>query len=247
MIRKIKNKLRTHFGKPMNEYKGLNLPLFRNNHDLSDNQKYLDSAVEQIKHVNEHFKLDENAVFFDFGCGQGRLVNGFEYAKINLGNYYGVDTNPDSISWCQKWLGGYNDKYKFIHVPAYNARYNNKAKGRGKLPLGEGQADVVFLNSVFSHMLTDDVEFYLEEFYRILKNKGIVYMTAFVEENVPDMEENPPNYVRKSVGALHHVRYEKNFFFQLVKKRGFNIDNFYYQQFTRSQQSIIVARKIEGK
>ena len=40
-------------------------------------------------------------------------------------------------------------------------------------------------------MLSDDVIFYLKEFNRILKPGGRVYMTAFVEENVPEEEENP--------------------------------------------------------
>ena len=40
-------------------------------------------------------------------------------------------------------------------------------------------------------MLSDDVEFYLEQLHKALGKKGVMYVTAFIEEDVPQIEENP--------------------------------------------------------
>jgi len=106
-----------------------------------------------------------------------------------------------------------------MHLPAENARYNPTEKGLKALPYKKNEFNLIFLNSVFSHMLTTDIKFYLSEFYKVLNMNGKVYLTAFIEENVPNVEENPKDYLNKSVGALHRVRYEKEFFYSLVKAR----------------------------
>ena len=68
-------------------------------------------------------------------------------------------------------------------------------------------------------MLSDDVEFYLEQLHKALGKKGVIYVTAFIEEDVPQIEENPEGYLdRHSVGPLHRVRYERAFFFDLFEK-----------------------------
>lgn len=54
-----------------------------------------------------------------------------------------------------------------------------------------------------------------------------MYVTAFIEEDVPQIEENPEGYLdRHSVGPLHRVRYERAFFIDLFEKVRFNIFDF---------------------
>ena len=101
----------------------------------------------------------------------------------------------------------------------------------------------MFLNSVFSHMLQNDIKFYLNEFYKILNDKGFVYFTAFVEESVPDVEENPNNYLEKSSGRLHRVRYNKNFIEKLISDAGFTVEKFIHRGIERTSQSVYVIKK----
>ena len=62
-------------------------------------------------------------------------------------------------------------------------------------------------------MLVDDIKFYLDELYKVLLNDALLYLTAFIDDDVKDVEENPKNYLgKKNHGALHRVRYEKHFF-----------------------------------
>jgi predicted SAM-dependent methyltransferase len=140
----------------------------------------------------------------------------------------------------------YNEKISFIHLPAYNARYNDRVEGLKEIPFGSESFGLIFLNSVFSHMLSRDVIFYLNEFYKCLRTDGYIYITAFVEENVPDEVENPENYLAESKGALHRVRFNKEYFFKIIKDTGFEVCKFYHQNITRTKQSVIVLKKIDN-
>lgn len=211
-------------------YKSLYLPLVRSNEGLSDDQEYINSAIEQVNALLQFCELSSNTRLLDFGCGQGRFANGLLIRIPSIGSYCGIDTTKESIDWCKRWVQRYHRNFIFIHLPAHNARYNPSVKSRPVFPLQADYFDIAFLNSVFSHMVADDVSFYLSQLYRVLCKNGILYTTAFIEENVPQVEENPQDYLgAKSKGALHRVRYERSFFLGLVEKAGFSIMEFQHQ------------------
>ena len=93
-------------------------------------------------------------------------------------------------------------------------------------------------------MLSKVIIFYLNEFNRVLIKGGRVYLTAFIEEGVADVEENPSEYIDNSSGRLHRVRYEKDFFFKLVEDAGFKVNNFLHQEIRRTKQSVLVIEKL---
>ena len=222
----------------------MHLPLTRSNEDLRSDEAYLNSAVQQVDSLIKYCPLSSESRVLDFGCGQGRFAIGLGLRVSSLGSYCGIDTNPESVTWCKRWLEPAHENFSFVHLPAHNARYNPTENSRQALPTDDNSVDVVFMNSVFSHMLTDDITYYLGQFHRILNSNGVLYTTAFIEDGVPDVEENPEGYLgKKSTGALHRVRYEKAFFFKLLKEAGFEIVDFVHHKFKRTKQSLIVARK----
>ena len=60
-----------------------------------------------------------------------------------------------------------------------------------QIPISDRQFDIIYLFSVFSHMTSDEVQLYMGEFQRLLAPSGKMFLTAFVEEAVPDMTINP--------------------------------------------------------
>ncbi|RHW74886.1 class I SAM-dependent methyltransferase [Colwellia sp. RSH04] len=225
-------------------YKGLYLPLNRTNESLSNDVDYIQSSIEQVNSLSHFCSISKTTRLLDFGCGQGRLSNGFLASKTEIARYIGVDTSLESINWCVNWIEKYHSNFKFLHVPAYNARYNPEEKMYQPLPFEENTFDLVFLNSVFSHMLTADIRFYLEQFKRVLSSGGYVYLTAFIEDDVPHEEENPEGYLgRKSKGALHRVRFQKNYFLSLVREFGFTVIEFKHQYITRTCQSVVILKR----
>lgn len=236
MIDRIKSKINSFRSV---RFRNLNLPVRRSNEGLGSNTKYLYSAIEQINDLKMFGLLNPSNKILDFGCGQGRLVNGLIYTNKYIGTYYGIDTNLDSINWCKRFLPS---SFNFIHLNAYNARYNKKAKGLKHIPLN-GKFDLIFLNSVFSHMIIEDIEFYLSEFNRLLRDNGAIYLTAFIESNVSNMEENPLNYISESKEPLHRVRYDKTYFYKKVEEAGFSVSIFLYQHIVRAKQSVLILTK----
>ena len=226
-------------------YKDVYLPFLRSNEHLSDDENYVNSALWQISELKQYSPLSQKTSILDFGCGQGRLAIGLLLCCSDLGSYTGIDTDLDAINWSKRWIQKKHTNYSFIHVEAHNALYNPTASHRPNLPVSDNTFDVIFLNSVFSHMLSDDVSFYLNQLNQGLKSGGIIYLTAFIEEDVPEVMENPPGYLNKvSTLPLHRVRYNKKFFLDLMAKSGYKVVEFKHQSIQRSKQSVLIAEKI---
>ena len=223
-------------------FKGLNLPVVRSNEGLADNNTYLQSGLEQIATLRRFNLLDDASTILDFGCGQGRLANSLLYAKASLGKYVGVDTQKWPVKWCKRFIQRRNQGFQFQHLPAYNARYNTEAKALKSLPFKAQTFDLIFLNSVFSHMLSSDIDFYLREFYRVVKPGKALYLTAFIEENVPPETENPSGYFGGGHQPLTRVRYEKQYFMNLIEKNGWEVRHFGHREIKRTGQSVVIAR-----
>lgn len=128
--------------------KNVNLPKFRTNQKLSNNTDYINSGIELVDFLIENSLLNDQTSIFDFGGGQGRLANSLIYSKTMIKSYIGIDTDLKSINWDKKYIN--KTKYKFIHLPAFNKRYNKEANGLKRFPVEEKQFDLIFLNSVFS-------------------------------------------------------------------------------------------------
>ena len=242
ILRKIRKKSQVFLAR---RYKGVYLPLHRANEHLNDDVEYINSAIQQIGVLEQYSPLSKNTRVLDFGCGQGRFANGLLLYYPELAKYSGIDTDLDAIKWCKRWIQKHHPHFTFLHVDAHNARYNPTAILRPELPLSPGKYNIAFLNSVFSHMVSDDVNFYLGQINQTLDINGVIYLTAFIEKNVPAVEENPPGYLnRLSTLPLHRVRYEEEFFFNMVTESDFKILHFDHQGIQRTKQSVLIAEKI---
>ncbi len=182
----------------------------------------------------------------DVGCGAGRLAIGLLSRFGAAQHYRGVDISKPSIDWCNAHIARRQPGFQFIRIDVHNPRYNlsnSTIDSTFHLPFAEHEFDIIYLYSVFSHMLADDVRVYLREFDRVLKPSGAIFLTGFIEENVPDVEENPPNYRMAWQGHLHCVRYNKAFFETLLAAGGFGIDRFEYEQEANGQSGLYISRR----
>ena len=75
-------------------------------------------------------------------------------------------------------------------------------------------------------MVLEDIDIYLLEIARVLSAAGRVVLTSFVEDDVPDQEENPHDYLADWKGPLHCVRILRSKFNSLLFKHHFVIDFF---------------------
>ena len=211
-----------------------------------DDEHFLASAQAEAERLVERSGLTASSRVLDVGCGVGRLAIGVIGRIGAIRAYRGVDIDKEAIRWCQCHITLEHPAFQFFHVNVKHPRYNPRGKEidtRLVLPFNDGEFDVVYLYSVFSHMLPRGIRAYLTEFQRLLSPSGKVFLTAFVEDDVPKVAVNPAGYRKmKWVGPLHCVRYEKGFFESLLAASGFRAEGFSYATETHGQSAFYVAR-----
>ena len=119
----------------------------------------------------------------DVGCGAGRLATPLARYLGPRGSYEGFDNNAERIAWCNEHIGALHPNMRFGLADVYNGQYNRSATLQPKdftFPYEDGEFDVVFLMSVFTHMLPDDIRHYTSEIARVLKPGGRSLITWFI-------------------------------------------------------------------
>jgi ubiquinone/menaquinone biosynthesis C-methylase UbiE len=213
--------------------------------EFRDDAYFVASAEGEVDRLVANFGLTPHSHLLDVGCGVGRLAIGLLRRFGQAHHYRGIDVNKTYIDWCNAHIARRHPGFQFTRIDVHNPRYNPSSSGIDdsfRLPFVGHEFDVIYLYSVFSHMLAEDARVYLREFDRVLKPSGAIFLTGFIEENVPDVEENPPNYRMAWQGHLHCVRYNKAFFERLLAASGFAIDRFEYEREANGQSGLYISR-----
>ncbi len=117
----------------------------------------------------------------DIGCGCGRVARPLAHF-LTTGTYDGLDLRLPVIEWCRNAYGRYPN-FRFHHADIRNSRYNPGGAltaAKLRLPFERELFDLVFLGSVFTHMLPDGVANYLTEIARVMKPTGLCLATFFI-------------------------------------------------------------------
>jgi len=89
----------------------------------------------------------------------------------DAGSYVGLEIDPAKVRYCVRTVGAVAENFSFRHVDAFSRYYNPDGRMRARdvtFPLESGRFDFVLLSSVFTHMLPEDVERYLQEISRVM-------------------------------------------------------------------------------
>ena len=210
------------------------------------NEAFLRSGQAEAARLREQCGLTRDSRLLDIGCGPGRLPIGILSVVGYIAAYRGVDVSKTPIRWCRKHITPAHPAFQFLHINVRNARYNPSGASmddRFRLPFADSSFDIIYLYSVFSHMGAEDVRKYLREYARLLAPGGSVFLTAFVEEGVPPVEENPAGYGNMPwKGALHCVRFEAGFLAGLVRGAGLQITRRSHGTETDGQSAFLLQK-----
>ncbi len=119
----------------------------------------------------------------DLGCGIGRMavpLTGFLSAQ---GSYEGIDIVPQGIDWCTSHITSKYPRFRFQLADVFNKKYNPTGRflaAQYRFPFADDSFDFIFLTSVFTHMVPDDVTNYLREFRRLLRPGGKCLITWLI-------------------------------------------------------------------
>jgi SAM-dependent methyltransferase len=172
----------------------------------------------------------------DIGCGSGRMAMPLAAYLSPKGSYVGVDIVQEAINWCQENIAARYPNFHFLHVDLYNQRYNPAGHYQASnytFPFELQQFDFIFLTSVFTHMLPDELGNYLGEIRRLLRPHGRCLATFFLlneaQQLLADQKRNDIDF-KYGVGQLYRVRdqnlpesavaYEESFVRRLIEQSG---------------------------
>jgi len=210
---------------------------------FQDHEAFLSAGENDARKLQKWCGLKNDSRILDIGCGTGRLAIGIASILGSVRNYQGVDVSETAIDWCARNITPRHSAFRFLWINTKNERYNPSGKSVAttfRFPFDDTSFDVIHLYSVFSHMRSQDIRTYLQEFRRLLAPHGAVFLTAFVEENVKDEEENPSDYQREWKGALHCVRFALPFFTHLVEEADLRIDRIDHGTETDGQSAFVL-------
>lgn len=127
---------------------------------------YYESGVLDAQAIRETItkhgaNMNEFSAILDFGCGVGRTLRNF--SKLLQTEVCGTDYNPKLIEWCKNNL---------------NFAKFSQNRITSKLDYSDNKFDLIYLISVFTHLPEDTQKFWLEEFKRILKPGGLLYISV---------------------------------------------------------------------
>lgn len=128
-----------------------------------------------------HLKPRESIL--EVGCGIGRMAVPLMDYLDKDGSYEGFDIIAEGIRWCQKNITTKAPHFRFQWADVYNYSYNPTGKVKAAeytFPCESGCFDFVILTSVFTHMLSGDLEHYMSEISRVLKPGGRSFVTYFI-------------------------------------------------------------------
>lgn len=202
-------------------------------------------AKDNVRRAHELAALTADSRVLDIGCGSGRFLTGMLATYGRVRSYIGLDVRKPVIDWAAGNLTRpeWGD-IRFAWLDLENARYNRAGgaiHGEHVLPIASSSVDVVVLFSVFSHMTLPDTRGYLHEIRRVLADGGRCYCTAFVEDDAPEWEENPADYLRDWAGPLHCARFNRSAFEGLAQDAGLTIHNFVYRSHPTKQSAYVLV------
>jgi SAM-dependent methyltransferase len=125
-------------------------------------------ALDIYGAVAPHVSLGDPMRILDFGCGCGRVL-AFLGVIASRADFSASDIDPEAIEWCRQNLGGNGGRSRF------GFGVNSDLP---PLPFGEGEFDLVYAISVFTH-LPEDMQFkWLAELRRITRPGGLLVIST---------------------------------------------------------------------
>ena len=136
---------------------------------------------EFFDHFLNHGGLMPHHSVLDVGCGSGRIGIPLTGYLID-GEYFGFDVIKTEIDWANSRISSKHPNFHFQHIDVTNNIYNKGKESADsfKFPYDDEKFDFIYLNSVFTHMRTNDLINYMNEISRVLKKGGRTFITYFL-------------------------------------------------------------------
>jgi SAM-dependent methyltransferase len=195
----------------------------------------------------------------DIGSGIGNLAVGL--IGYLQGTYDGIEVHRESVAWCRRAITPRHPTFRFHDADLASSAYNPGGRvpaAAYRFPFPDRSFDVIFLGSVYTHLLPDDTAHYVHEVARLLAPGGFCVASYFLldderRESVDARRSFIPFPVEHASGVcrLHNadrpeaaVAFDETFIRRLHDESGLRIRDVRRGQWWRGiahDQDVVVA------
>jgi SAM-dependent methyltransferase len=144
--------------------------------------------------------FESNIVDIGVGCGRyAHILRDLNfYGQRYTGTYTGIDIDEELLGWCEKNFD--SERFRFLLSGHQSSSYKGTGgvEGGGTEQIADGTQDLVFSTSLYTHLLTEELDYYTRESARMLKPGGHMMMSYF------SLTTPPPTY-----GGRHTFRHQR--------------------------------------
>ncbi len=191
----------------------------------------------------------------DIGVGCGRWAHwlrdyNFRGRRFG-GTYVGIDIDEEAIEWCKKHYDP--ERFRFYVSSDTSISYNHTAGEPSvyRIPLADRSFDLVFSNSLLTHLLETELENYLRESYRLLRAGGVMMHSHFNIEHPPATYGTRHTFQHRLGNAQIEseaqpeaaVAYHTDFLFGVCRRIGFSTCEIVHMPGGAQHQPILLCRK----
>ena len=200
--------------------------------------EFKENGLEFFRLYVELCDLKPYEKMLDVGCGIGRKTLPLTSYLSGSGSYDGLDIVKSGIDWCVQRYTPQYPNFNFQLLDVFNRHYNPVGTRRAAeyiFPFDDEQFDFAVLNSVFTHMMPDEVASYLSEVARVLKPGGRCLISFFLlnRESISLIEagkstqnlrhEFGPSRAVSRESPEEAIGYDESYIIGLYEKHGLQI------------------------
>jgi SAM-dependent methyltransferase len=200
------------------------------------------SGEQSVELFKQLCGLQPHHSVLDIGSGIGRIAIPLTRFLNEKGRYEGFDVVKKGVDWCQERITAKFPNFQFQYISLENDLYRSDGGSASsfRFPYEDASFDFAVANSVFTHMLPDEVDNYLGELRRVLRPGGVAYLTFFVfdlsrwDEKTawPTGFDFPYNYdhyrLMDDVVKSANVAFEEAHLRSMITENGLKVRDLYY-------------------
>jgi hypothetical protein len=131
---------------------------------------------ELLEHLVTLAGLDPDDSVLDIECGMGDVAAPLVH-YLRYGSYLGFDAREESVAWCRAQITPRNPRFSFEDFDVRRPGSAREARAH-RLPCQDECFDCIVARSVLDTAREKEVEVYLQEFARVLRDDGVVFLTT---------------------------------------------------------------------